>query len=176
MTDIIKAMNPTAPLTTEEAALAAAKVSAVGMVIGVVKQAVEAWYASTPEAVAATAAASAAMVEQLTGQTPDATEVAQQSQGGLVLAGVFIVLALILAFVQWRKPNTVLPILFLILVILALGGAVLALFMPAFSGGQPMWLTVVSLVTMAIAAVMHIASIRGVSALNKLRMDAAQNY
>lgn len=174
MTDIIKAMNPTAPLVTEEAALVAARVSAVGIVIGVVKQAVDAWYTSTPEAAAATAAASAALVEQLTGQTPDATELAQQSQGGLMVAGAFIVLALILAVVQWRKPNTVLPILFLILVIMALGGAVLALFMPAFSGGQPMWLTLFSLVTMAIAAVMHIASIRGVGALNRLRMDAAQ--
>lgn len=174
MTDIIKAMNPTASLATEEAALAAAKVSAVGVVIGVINQAVEAWYASTPEAAAATAAATAAMMEQLTGQTPDAAELAQQSEGGLMVAGAFIVLALILAFVQWRKPNTVLPVLFLVLVIFAFGGACLGLFMPAFGGGRPMWLMLFSLVTMAIAAIMHIASIRGVGALNKIRMAAAQ--
>ena len=170
MTDWIKAMNLTAPLTTEEAALAAAKVSAVGIVIGAIHQAVGAWYASTPEA----AAGAAAMVEQLTGQTPDPAALAQQSQLGLMFGGALIVLALILAFVQWRKPNTVLPILFLILVIWALGGACLALAMPAFSGGQPMWLTIFSVVTMAIAVIMHIASIRGVSALNKIRMAAAQ--
>lgn len=170
MTDIIKAMNPTAPLTTEAAALAAAKVSAVGIVIGAIHQAVAAWYASTPEA----AAAASAMVEELTGQTPDAAALAQQSQMGLMIGGGLIVVALILALVQWRKPNMVLPILFLVLVVWSLGGAVLALVVPALSGSQPMWLTLFSLVTMAIAAIMHIASIRGVSALNKIRMAAAQ--
>ena len=170
MTDIIKAMNPTAPLTTEESALAAARVSAVGIVIGTIHQAVAAWYASTPEA----AAAASAMMEELTGQTPDAATLAQQSQMGLMVGGVLIVIALILALVQWRKPNTVLPILFLVLVVWSLGGAALALAVPALGGSQPLWLTLFSVVTMAIAAITHIASIRGVGALNKIRMAAAQ--
>lgn len=170
MTDIIKAMNPTAPLTTEDSALAAAKVSAVGIVIGAIHQAVGAWYASTPEA----AAAASAMVEELTGQTPDAAALAQQSQTGLMFGGVLIVIALVLALVQWRKPNMVLPILFLVLVIWSLGAAALALVVPALSGSQPLWLTLFSLVTMVIAAIMHIASIRGVGALNRIRMAAAQ--
>lgn len=170
MTDIIKAMNPTAPLTTEESALAAARVSAVGIVIGTIHQAVAAWYASTPEA----AAAASAMMEELTGQTPDAATLAQQSQMGLMVGGVLIAIALILALVQWRKPNTVLPILFLVLVVWSLGGAALALAVPALGGSQPLWLTLFSVVTMAIAAITHIASIRGVGALNKIRMAAAQ--
>jgi len=170
MTDIIKAMNPTATLTTEPEALAAAKVSAVGIVIGAVHQAVGAWYATTPAA----AASAAAMVEELTGQTSDPAALAQQSQMGLMFGGGLIVLSLILALVQWRKPNTVLPILFLVLVVWSLGGAALALTVPALSGSQPMWLTVFSLVTMLIAAIMHVASIRGVSALNRIRMAAAQ--
>jgi hypothetical protein len=163
-------MNPTAPLTTEESALAAARVSAVGIVIGTIHQAVAAWYASTPEA----AAAASAMMEELTGQTPDAATLAQQSQMGLMVGGVLIVIALILALVQWRKPNTVLPILFLVLVVWSLGGAALALAVPALGGSQPLWLTLFSVVTMAIAAITHIASIRGVGALNKIRMAAAQ--
>jgi hypothetical protein len=163
-------MNPTAPLNTEEAALAAARVGAVGIVVGVVHQAVAAWYASTPEA----AAAASAMMEEFTGQTPDAATLAQQSQMGLMVGGVLIAIALILALVQWRKPNTVLPILFLVLVVWSLGGAALSLVIPALSGSQPLWLTLFSVVTMAIAAIMHIASIRGVGALNKIRMAAAQ--
>jgi hypothetical protein len=163
-------MNPTAPLTTEESALAAARVSAVGIVIGTIHQAVAAWYASTPEA----AAAASAMMEELTGQTPDAATLAQQSQMGLMVGGVLIAIALILALVQWRKPNTVLPILFLVLVVWSLGGAALALTVPALGGSQPLWLTLFSVVTMAIAAITHIASIRGVGALNKIRMAAAQ--
>lgn len=161
MTDLIKAMNPTAPLPTEQAALAAAKISAVGMVIGAVHQAVGGWYASTPEAQAATSR----LVEQVTGQPADPG----QAQAGLAIAGVLVVLQLGLAVVQWLKPNSILPILFLILVIWALGGALLGLVMPAFAAGQPMWLTLFTVLTMIIAAITHIAGIRGASALGKLR-------
>ena len=172
MTDLIKAMNPTASLTTEETALAAARVSAVGMVIGAINQAVAGWYASTPAA----AEGAARVVEQLTGQAPEPAALAQQAQMGLIMAGVFVVLHLILAFVQWRKPNQVLPILFLVLVIWGLGTACISLFVPAFAAGQPMWLTALTIVLLLIAAVAHIASIRGVSALDKIRTSAAQNY
>src|SRR5215217_4579111 len=117
MTDLIKAMNLTARLDTEDAALAAAKVSGVGMVIGAIHQAVGGWYASTPAA----QEAAARLVEQFTGQTPEPAALAQQAQLGLYMAGGLTVLQLILAAVQWRKPNMVLPILFLVLVIWALG-------------------------------------------------------
>ncbi|MDI1327407.1 MAG: hypothetical protein PSV23_11480 [Brevundimonas sp.] len=170
MTDLIKAMNPTAPLTTEDVALAAARVSAVGMVIGAINQAVAGWYASTPEAVEA----AGRMVEQFTGQAPDPAALAQQSQIGLGMTGAFVVLQLVLAFVQWRKPNQVLPILFLVLVIWGLGGALISIFAPAFSGGQPMWLTVFTLVALSVAAIMHVAAIRGASALDKIRTNAAK--
>jgi len=172
MTDIFKAMNPTAPLATEEAALGAAKVSAVGMVVGAVNTAIGGWYSSTPAA----QEAAARMVHDLTGQAPDPAALAQQSQFGIMIAGGFIVLQLILAFVQWRKPNIVLPILFLVLVIWALGGSLLALVVPAFGAAQPLWLTLVILVLMLVAAVTHIAGIRGASALDKIRTRAAQNY
>ncbi|MGV9010173.1 hypothetical protein [Brevundimonas sp.] len=169
---LITAMNPTASLTTEAAASAAAKVSAVGMVIGAVKTAVEGWHASTPEA----AAAAAEMVQQLTGQVPDAAALAQQSQLSLYMAGGLVLLQIILALVQWKKPNVVLPIIFLVLVIWALGGSLIGLAVPALGGLQPLWLTLFILVTMLIAAVTHIAGIRGASALNKIRRAEMPNY
>lgn len=172
MTDLIKSMNPTAPLTTEALALGAAKVSAVGMVIGAIRDVAAAWYASTPEA----SAAAAKMVEQMTGQAQAPEKMAQNAQFGLYIAGFFILLQLVLAFVQWKKPNMVLPIIFLVLVIWALGMGLLALVVPAFGAAQPMWLTLVTVVTMVIAAVTHIASIRGASALDKIRTKAAQDY
>ena len=172
MTDIFKAMNPTAPLTTEDAALGAAKVSAVGMVVGAVNTAVGAWYSSTPAA----REAAARIVHDFTGQTPDPAQLAQQTQFSIMIAGGLIVLQLILAFVQWRKPNIVLPILFLVLVIWALGGSLMALVVPAFGAAQPMWLTLVILVLMLVAAVTHIAGIRGASALDKIRTRAAQDF
>ena len=46
MTDWIKAIHPTAALTSEPQALAAARISSIGMVIGAVRDAVLAWYAA----------------------------------------------------------------------------------------------------------------------------------
>lgn len=165
MSDIIRAMNPAAALGTEDAARAAARVSAIGMVIGTINTAVGAWYASTPAA----SEAAARVVENLTGQAPDAAQLQSQAQMGLYFAGALVVLQLALAAVQWRKPNGVLPILFLVLAVWGLGGAVLALAMPMFAGGQPVWLTVFTLVTLLLASVLHIAGIRGASALGKFR-------
>lgn len=170
MTDWIKASNPAAPITTEQAALDAARVSAVGMVLGAISQAAAGWYASTDAGMEA----SRAMVEQMLGQAPSPVEQAAQAQTGLIVTGVFILLQLGLAALQWRKPNGVLPIIFLILVIWGLGTASLAFFVPAVSGAQPLWLTLMTVALLAIAAITHIASIRGVSALNKIRMAAAQ--
>lgn len=172
MTDMIKAMNPAAPLNTEEAALAAAKVSAVGMVIGAIHTAVGGWYASTPAA----QEAAARIVQDLTGQAPDPAAMASQAQMGLIISGVFVVLQLGLAFLQSRKPNMILPIMFLILCVWALGSSALALAVPAFGGSQPMWLTAFSIIAMIVAIITHIASIRGVSALDKIRTRAAQEY
>lgn len=165
MTDMVRAMNPTAALTTEDAALAAAKISAVGVVIGAVNSAVTGWYASTPEGTAA----AGRMVESLTGQAPDAAQLAGQAQMGLYFTGALVVLQLVLAAVQWIKPNGVIPIVFLVLVVWALGSSALALAMPAFGGSQPIWLTLFTLVTMLFAAAMHIAGIRGAGALRKFR-------
>ena len=170
MTDVIKAMNPTADLTTEPAALDAARVSAVGMVVGAISQAVAGWYASTDAGVEA----SRAMVEQMLGQAPSVEDAAQQAQFGLITAGVLVLVQLGLAALQWRKPNGVLPIIFLILVIWGLGTACMAFFIPAVAAAQPLWLTLLTVVLLAIAAITHIASIRGTSALNKIRMAAAQ--
>jgi hypothetical protein len=169
MTDIIKAMNPTAPLTTEEAAFGAARVSAVGMVIGAVHQAVGGWYSSTPEA----SAAAGRLVEKLTGQTPPPEQMAASAQQGVIIAGVFVVLQLGFAAWQWKKPNIVLPILFLVLCIWGLGTSALGL---AMGAEQPMYLSLFSLIAMLIAAVTHIAGIRGASALSKIRYNAANTY
>lgn len=169
MTDIIKAMNPTAPLNTEEAALAAAKVSAVGILIGAIHQAVGGWYASTPEATAA----AGRLVERLTGQTTTPEQMAASAQQGMVIAGVFVVLQLGLAAWQWKKPNIALPILFLVLCIWGLGTSGLGL---AMGAEQPLYLSLFSVIAMLIAVVMHIAGIRGASALSKIRYNAANTY
>lgn len=169
MSDLIKAMNPTTPLTDAGIARKAAQASAVGMLVGAVNTVAEGWYAANGGA-----EASQRMLESLTGQAPTAEEIASAAQFGLIGTAVVVVLHLVLAGVQWKKPNSVLPILFLVLVVWGLGSALLGL----ISAGQleaigatprPMWLTVVTLVTLAIAAVLHIAGIRGSSALGKFQ-------
>jgi len=170
MTDLIKAMNPAASLTTEQGALDAARVGAVGIVLGAINQAVAGWYASTDAGIEA----ARGVLEQMLGEAPSAEQMAQQAQTGLIMTGAMVVLHLILAAVQWRKPNGVLPIIFLILVIWGLGSACLAFLVPAIAAVQPMWLTVLTVVLLAIATITQIASIRGAGALNKIRMAAAE--
>ncbi|WP_420478594.1 hypothetical protein [Brevundimonas sp. FT23028] len=169
MTDIIKAMNPTAPVNTEAAALAAARVSAVGIAIGAIHQAFNAWYATTPEASAAAAASAADLIEKLTGQVPSAEQLAASAQQGMMVAGVLTLLQIGLAVWQWLKPNIVLPILFLVLCVWTFGTSALGL---APGGHQPMYLSLFSLFAMGIAIVTHIAGIRGASALGKIRQQA----
>jgi hypothetical protein len=169
MTDWIKAMNPAGAMDSQEAALAAARVSAIGMVLGAVRDGIGAWYTANGGAEASQRA-----IESLTGQVASSEQIAQAAQTGLMAAGVVIVLQLILAVVQWLKPNQVLPIIFLVLVVLALGGSLMSLtgmsMLPGMDAvAPPTWITFASIVLMALAAIMHIAGIRGASAMSKFR-------
>jgi len=167
VSDLIKAMNPTAALPDQDMARKAAQVSAIGMILGAVNTAAEGWYNANGGA-----EASQRMVTALTGTTPTAEEIEASAQFGLMGMGLVVVLQLVLAGVQWRKPNSALPVIFLVLVVAALGMALLALVNGA--GGRPAWLTTLTIVTMAMAGILHIAGIRGASAMAKFR--AAQAY
>ena len=169
MTNWIKAMNPAGAIDTKEAALAAARVSAIGMVLGAIRDTAGAWYTTHGGAEASQRA-----IENMTGQVQSPEQVAQAAQFGLMGAGVFIVLQLVLAAVQWFKPNQVLPIIFLVLVVLALGGSLLSLAGTSMIPGMnsvaaPMWIMAITIVLMTLAFFMHVAGIRGASALAKFR-------
>jgi hypothetical protein len=166
VSDLIKAMNPAGALPDEDTARKAAQVSAIGMILGAVNTVAEGWYSANGGA-----EASQQMAATLTGKMPTAEEMEASAQFGLIGMGLVVVLQLVLAAVQWRKPNSILPMLFLVLVIWALGMAVLALLTGA--GERPMWLTALTIVTMTLAAALHIAGIRGASALQKFRQAQA---
>jgi preprotein translocase subunit SecG len=177
MTDWAKAMNPTSPLNTEAEALAAARASAIAIFLGALWGLVGVIYLMTAgqEAMAAAFAQGAADAPEMAGMAGTMSQVA------LWTAGFFVVLQLILGFVQWKKPNKVLPILFIILVVYGIGSAALGQMMagqldiPEAAQG-PLWLTLIGYVVMVIQLVMHIAGVRGASKLDKIRMDAAQSY
>lgn len=176
MTDWAKAMNPTSPLNTEAEALAAARASAIAIFLGVVWGVVGIIYMMTGGQEAMEAAMAAAGGEEAT-----AGMATSMAQFALYMAIGLVVIQAILGFVQWTRPNKVIPIIFIILVVYGLGSAALSQMMAGQmnlpEGAQgPLWLTVAGFVVMLVELVLHIAGVRGASKLDKLRMEAAQNY
>lgn len=171
MTDWIKAIQPTAALDTEAKALAATRASSIGMVIGAGRDAILAWYAAN-----AGAEATRLAVDQMTQRPETAEQMQAATQIGLAGAIVMVVLQLALAVVHWRKPSSLLPLVFLMLVVWALGTGALA-FVYVLGGqgmaSQPIGLIVTTLVTMSVAAFLHATAIRGAGRLAEIRKLAA---
>jgi hypothetical protein len=175
MTDWIKASNPTAPITTEAEATAAARASALAIFLGVIWGAVGVYVLMT----SGTAEIDAAMAQA----AADAPEMA--GMGGAVMQAALwssiglCAIQLVLGLVQWAKPNAVIPILFAVLVVL---GLVLALFGMMMTGQEgmpetaatPAWQVWTGFVILAVQLVLHIAGFRGARALDRIRMAAAQ--
>lgn len=168
MIDLIRAVNPFAALETRQAALAAARATAIGIVLGAIQQALHLLYMATGGAEAAGRA-----LEQATGSAPTAAMQAMQ-QGSQTISAGLILLQLALAIVQWRKPNQVLPILFLVLVGagIALAASVLLLLLLSpggFQEGSPIWLTVGGGTLTVLAFAAHVAGFRGARRLARFR-------
>lgn len=175
MTDWIKASNPSATITTEAEATAAARASALAIFLGVIWGAVGVFLlmsGGSAEIEAAMAQASADAPE-MAGMGAMAMQIAMWSAIGLC------VIQLVLGLVQWAKPNIVIPIIFAILVAFGLVSGVFGLMMAGQEGmpdtaATPSWQIYVGLVILVIQMVMHIAGIRGARALDRIRMAAAQ--
>lgn len=176
MTDWAKAINPTAAIATEEDATGAARASAIAIFLGAAWGVVGIIYLMT--------AGQAAMQAAVTQASADSPGMAGAiGQVALWTAVFFVVVQAVIGFIQWAKPNIVIPIIFLILVIfgLVMGvfGLVMAGSMPEVAEAQaqaPAWQTWIGMLLMIVQAVMHIAGIRGASKLDKLRYEAANNY
>ena len=167
---LISSMNPTAPINTRPEAIAAARASAIAIAIGVVWGIVTVIYLSMmAPALMETAFAEAAQTD------PNVAEMegmAGMMSGFLVGWTIFMVICqVVLGLVQWFKPNIVIPILFTVLVVFGLGSALLSMMGPAAQSAAagPLWFTVLGLVVLVVELVLHIAGIRGASAMNKLR-------
>ena len=174
MTDWVRASNPTAPITNEAEATAAARASAIAIFLGVLWGIVGIVYLMT-----AGQALMEAAIAQAAADNPEAAGVAgMMAQGVLWMSIFFVGIQLVLGLVQWAKPNIVIPIIFLILVIFGL----LTGLMGALGMGQadapeaamaPAWQTWTGLVLLVVQMVLHIAGIRGARQLDKLRFEAA---
>jgi hypothetical protein len=175
MTDWVKAMNPTSQATTEAEALAAARASAIAMFIGAIFGAVGVFMmlnGGLAEIEKAMAAASG-------GDAATAAMSGSMAKVTLYSAIFFTVLQAILGYVQWTKPNKVLPILFIVLVVYGIGSTALSQMMagqmnlPETSTNSPLFITV-GYVVMVVELILHIAGIRGVGRLDEIRTQMAQ--
>lgn len=174
MTDWVRASNPTAQITNEAEATAAARASAIAIFLGVLWGIVGIIYLMTGGAAAMEAAMAQASADapEMAGMTGVMT------QAALWMAAGFVVIQLVLGLVQWTKPNIVIPIIFLILVAFGLISGLMGLLMAGQSdipeaAQAPAWQTWVGLVVLVVQLIMHIAGIRGARQLDKLGLEAA---
>jgi hypothetical protein len=174
MTDWVRASNPTAPITNEAEATAAARASAIAIFLGVMWGTIGIVFLMT-----AGQAIMEATVAEATSQNPEAAGMAGVvAQGLLGLSIALVVIQLIIGLVQWFKPNIVIPIIFAILVAFGLITSLMAalgLGQPETAAGisNPAWLTWGGLVILIVQLILHIAGIRGARQLDKLRFEAA---
>lgn len=172
MSDWIKAINPTAPITTEAEAVRAARVSAIGVVIGVATGLVGVTQMILKRDQIIAAANAAATDPAVAGMG------ATIAQGALYFAIGMVVLQAIIAVVQWLKPNIFIPIIFAILVAGGLAMAVISTLMPSpvERPETPIWQWGLTIVIAVVQLVLHIAGARGASKLDKIRYDAANTF
>ncbi len=172
MSDWIKAINPTGPITTETDASAAARGSALSIVIGVVVGIIGlVWTVLNPADVEAAVALAGA-------ESPEAASAAAMgAQAGIWLGGAMVVIQAIFAFLQWRDPKRWIAILFLVLLAFGIVSTLAAPALADMAPGTPvppMWQIALSLVIMALQVVMHVAGLRGIGRLDQMQMDAAR--
>ncbi len=172
MSDWIKAINPTASITNEGEALRAARASAIGVAIGVAVGLVGVVQMILKKDEIVAAATAAANDPAMAGMGSTMAQMALYFAIGLV------VIQAILAFVQWAKPNIIIPILFAVLVVGGLALGLIGQMMAGPVGGVsvPVWQTALSIVIAIVQFILHVAGIRGASKLDKLRYEAANAY
>lgn len=171
MSDMIKAMNPTAPITTEAEAEAAARSSAISIFIGVIVGIISViWLITNPQDL------SSAIAETGVDAETAAVNAAGMAQMTLWSTGILAVIQLVFGLVQWKSPKKFIAILFIVLVILGILLTVAAPLMAGMPGGVavPLWQTVLSLVILAIQLILHFAGLRGMNKLDALQMNAAR--
>ncbi len=171
MSNLIKAMNPSAPIANEAEATAAARSSAIAIFIGVVVGVVGViWLTTNPQDMSAALAEQGITGEQATSAAAMGAQFALWSAGGLA------VIQLIFGVLQWKSPKKWIAILFLVLIALGVLSTVAAPLMAGMPGAVavPLWQTVLSLVILVVQTVLHVAGLRGINRLEAMQMDAAR--
>ena len=168
MTDWVRALNPMASMGNEAEAMAAARASAIAILVGVLYGAFS--------LVVGLAAVRAGVEAQLAAD-PQPGMTSDLLVNIALGMGVFLLLVqLVLGWVQWARPGVIIPIIFAILVGWGVVQILLSIQAAASLGPDaprvPVVTTVVASVVMLVQLVLHIAGIRGARALDRLRTEA----
>jgi len=170
MTDMVRAMNPAAKISNADEAKAAARASAIAIFLGVLWGIVGIVWLMGPGG----AVMEAAMAEAAATSPETAGMTGMMAGAAIGITGFVVVVQLILGLVQWFKPNIVIPILFTVLVVFGLGNAVLGIAMAGqmdlgAAAATPAWQIYGGIAVMVVELILHIAGIRGASAMGKFR-------
>lgn len=162
----LKAFNPLATIETEAEALRAARASAISLWLSGAK-----WGLGALLMVDDMPAMRAAMASS---DSASDTAIQNLVGGGLAEATVIItgclgLFQILMGVVQWRKPNTSLPAIFLVLSVYGLGTALWGQVSGGAGAGWPM---LVSYFTLIVAVVFHAAGLRGAGRLKAFRHGA----
>lgn len=160
----LKAFNPLAAIGTEAEALRAARASAISLWLSGAKWILGAalMVDDMPRMRAAIASSS----------SPSDVAIQNLVGGGLAEATVIItgclgLFQILMGVVQWRKPNTSLPAVFLVLSVYGLGTALWGQLTGGGTGAP--WSVAVSYATLVVAVVFHWAGLRGAVRLRALQ-------
>ncbi|CAN5350682.1 hypothetical protein BH10PSE2_BH10PSE2_28450 [soil metagenome] len=174
----IQAANPTAPITTEAEAQAAARSSAIAIVIGVVYGLIG---IAITFATMGTIKAAAVAQAGANGGPANTGAIAETAVSIGVWVGIaFVVIQAVLAVMQWRNPNKVIAIMFLLLIALGVASTLASVVLlnsgalPQTSVATPIWQVVLAVIVMAVEAVLHFAGLRGMRRLDAIQMEAAR--
>ena len=160
----LKAFNPLTAIETEAEALRAARASAISLWLSGAKWMLGAalMVDDMPRmraAIASSNSASDAALQSLVG--------GGLAEATVIITGCLGLFQILMGVVQWRKPNTSLPAVFLVLSAYGLATALWG----QFSGGGTgaLWSVAVSYVTLVVAVVLHWAGLRGAVRLRALQ-------
>ncbi|MBL0947035.1 hypothetical protein [Brevundimonas sp.] len=169
MADWLKAINPTSTATTRPEALAAARASSLGILVGLAFGVVGLirTLGLGPEAV------EAAMMASSQGDPAVAGMAGIVASALVYISAAVLVIQAIFGLVQWFKPNRFIPILFTVLVAYGLVSAVSSLAMASQMDlpagvSAPLWFTTLGFIALLVELALHIAGIRGASKLAQL--------
>lgn len=158
----LKAVNPLAAIDTEAQALMAARASAITLWLSGV-----AWIVTSILKIQDMPRMRAAMMAE-GGESPVLDIVGSgMAEATVVITAVIGLIQLVLGGVQWRSPNTVIPIIFLILSLYGLGNALWGQVTGSAGAGTAV-LMILSYFTLVVAVIFHWAGLRGADRLEKI--------